>query len=89
MPLRELHAWQKMLPQNRQWCRRSRTESNATLQLRPMHRAVVLSLTQVGGADGHGLPPSPTAALPGSAPVGGEKLARASPRSPGAGVRDM
>jgi len=54
-----------------------------------MHRDVVLSLTQVGGADGHGLPPSPTAALPGSAPVGGEKLARASPRSPGAGVRDM
>mmetsp|Transcript_19323 Transcript_19323/g.60790 ORF Transcript_19323/g.60790 Transcript_19323/m.60790 type:complete len:110 (+) Transcript_19323:929-1258(+) len=50
--------WQYMFPQNRQWCRRSINESNATVHARPMHRSVVLSSTHGGGADAHGRCPS-------------------------------
>lgn len=51
-----------------------------------MQRCVVRSSTQGGGADGQGFPPAG-----GASPALGGAMghARASPRSPGAGVRDM
>ena len=57
-----------------------------TVQARPMQRCVVRSSTQGGGADGQGFPPPG----PGSGAMGGAMdEPRSSPRSPGAGVRDM